>query len=730
MGFLNPWLLLGTLAIAVPIIIHLLNRFRHRKIQWGAMELLRRAIIVRSRQIQIEDLLLLALRCLAIILLAMAMARPTLTSAGSFLVSEPQVGVVVAVDGSYSMGYQSSVSTRFERAMEQLREVQKTLDYGTPVSLVLMGDQPRILLRTTAYDPEKFAKAIKDMRVLSERLNVEANLETLAALVNETTAPSRETYILTDAQANTWDNLSDPARKSIAAMQNRGKVFFLSSGSSDRENLAITSLVHRSGALRKGGAARYVAEVLNSGAIEQRDVRVSLYLDDSQTAVASGIIEKLPAGKKEAVALYARFEKAGEVRVTAKLGNDNLVADNTRYAVASVRQSVKVLLIDGDPSNKPFAGAAAFLEKALAPRAVGKSRFAVETKVVPFTEVGAEKFAGYDVVVLANLQSLRPEKVVELDGFIRGGGGAIIFLGDKISPRLFTQSMYNGQSLLLPAEVIEPVNTPDNKPEGVTVAAASDHPLAGIVGVLPGPMLDEARIGRLMKVEPVKDAQTILKVNDLELPLLVGMNRGEGKVLMFTTSPDRRWSTLPASPLFAPLVQEAINELTRSASSRSFQIDEPLIASLPRDVETSVAIFRTPEGKDQPVQAAEREGSRLADFGRPPAPGFYQVRAGDRAVATLAVNVNPQESEIRSLDDDGIAKALMGLGVIRPDPTNLAQYIRQTRVGLELWRYFLIAGLVVLAVETLLAWRFSRRISTSTSSAVSVDVGETAKAAA
>ena len=77
MDFLNPALVWGTLGVAVPVVIHLLNRFRYKQVDWAAMELLRRAMVARSQRIRIEDLILLALRCLAVLLVALAFARLT-----------------------------------------------------------------------------------------------------------------------------------------------------------------------------------------------------------------------------------------------------------------------------------------------------------------------------------------------------------------------------------------------------------------------------------------------------------------------------------------------------------------------------------------------------------------------------------------------------------------------------------------------------------------------------
>src|ERR1035437_1329123 len=169
MAFLNPWLLFGTLGVAVPIIIHLLNRYRHRQVDWGAMELLRRALVVRSRQVQIEDLILLLLRCLAVLLLALAIARPTITS-GVFG-KNSQAGVVIAIDGSYSMGHKPGVSSRFETAVQRVRDILKTINPGDPVTIVLMGNTPRVWQIT--YEEEKINDVLKKLTPLPEELNLE-----------------------------------------------------------------------------------------------------------------------------------------------------------------------------------------------------------------------------------------------------------------------------------------------------------------------------------------------------------------------------------------------------------------------------------------------------------------------------------------------------------------------------------------------------------------------------
>src|SRR5882724_2001286 len=102
MAFLNPILLFGAAAVAIPVIIHLLNKRKFERVTWAAMRFLRMSVEQNERRVKIEDLLLLLLRCLMVLLLALALARPALKSATAGFFGQSGVTAVVVVDQSYS----------------------------------------------------------------------------------------------------------------------------------------------------------------------------------------------------------------------------------------------------------------------------------------------------------------------------------------------------------------------------------------------------------------------------------------------------------------------------------------------------------------------------------------------------------------------------------------------------------------------------------------------------
>src|SRR6056300_761112 len=126
MSFLNPLLLLGALGIGLPILAHLLNRFEVKRTDWAAMRFLNRNVRVRSRQLRLRDILLLILRCLALLLLVFALARPLLDSE-SWLPGERRAGVVIALDSSFSMGHGPEGETRFDEALRRIEVIREQM---------------------------------------------------------------------------------------------------------------------------------------------------------------------------------------------------------------------------------------------------------------------------------------------------------------------------------------------------------------------------------------------------------------------------------------------------------------------------------------------------------------------------------------------------------------------------------------------------------------------------
>ncbi len=710
MGFLNPIMLFGLLGVGVPILIHLLNRFRFREVDWGAMELLRRATVVRSRRVRIEDILVLVLRCLAVLLLALAMSRPTIRSSkASFLGGMSRVGVVIALDGSYSMQHRPGVNSRFSQALQQVRRICRTLQPGDQVTLLLMGQRPRVLLREANYDADRLDSQLKEAQGLAEPLNLDVCLDEAAKLMASVKASSRECYIVSDAQTLSWREVSDRAQQRLKEMDALGKVYFLSVATGAGENIAITDFQSTSGAMRQGNLVRYVARLTNFGQRDARNVMLTLLVNGH--ALDQRLVDSLPGGQSLSLPLYARFRAPGNVRVTATIEGDALRTDDARFAAGFVHEKIRVLLVDGDPGRTSGEGETFYLEKALVPKPDRPGQASLEITRITFLEMALHPPADYDVVMLANLPDVRSDHVAKLHSFVHSGGGLIVFPGEKTLPQLLNSRFKLGESSLLPAEIGRLVRSTAN--EGIALAPASPgHPLGASLGRLPQALMAEARVRTYHALAPYADGHVVLALAGGREPILVEKPLGNGRVLLFATSADRDWGNLAIHPSYVILLHEAVNYLTRGIHERPFAVGESMVIAIPdHDIEGPLMLHGLHD-EPVPVQPSEEDGRSFARCPLPEAPGFCELALGPgRPPLLTAVNIQAAESDVRCLTDEELAVALEETPVNILPADSLRAAIEQHRAGRELWRVLMMLGVGFLLVESWLARRFSIRLS-------------------
>ncbi|MDE0578183.1 MAG: BatA domain-containing protein, partial [Opitutales bacterium] len=261
MSFLNPFLLLAALGIALPILAHLLNRHQPKRTDWAAMQFLNRNVRVRSRQLRLRDILLLLLRCLALLFLVLAFSRPIWQGGtGSWFSGEARAGVVIAVDASFSMEHGEKGTTRFRRALDQVEVIGESILPGDPVSIILLGGEDEVITHNMAFDRERFNDLLQKAKPVPAGLDLDSVPKRLKELLEDMEAPQKEVYFITDVQARDWNRVSASFQASLADLQKEAEVFVVPI-LGPPANLAVTDLELVSGVLRKGTTARYQATI-------------------------------------------------------------------------------------------------------------------------------------------------------------------------------------------------------------------------------------------------------------------------------------------------------------------------------------------------------------------------------------------------------------------------------------------------------------------------------------
>src|SRR5262245_35801449 len=217
-------------AVAVPIIIHLLNKRRFRIVEWAAMRFLLAAQRKNSRRMRIEQLILLIVRCLIVLLVVLAMASVTgwaeaawrwLNPAGGrgILATGARTHKVLVLDGSFSMALKSGDATCFEAARQKALQVVEQGGGGDGYSVVLMAAPPRRLVPEPSEDTRRVADQVRAARMTHGNADLNGTLKTVASLLQASPGKylAKEVYFFTDLQRSGW--VSDRPGDLAAALE-------------------------------------------------------------------------------------------------------------------------------------------------------------------------------------------------------------------------------------------------------------------------------------------------------------------------------------------------------------------------------------------------------------------------------------------------------------------------------------------------------------------------------
>jgi hypothetical protein len=594
--------------------------------------------------------------------------------------------------------------------LERAATILSTLREGDPVTVVLMGAHPRILIRSTGYNAARFARLLAtETHVLPEPLNLEQNLDELVRLAAELKTPLRECYLVTDGQGTDWNALSDGAATTLRRLAKSAKAYLVPVAVDGEDNLAITSLTFASGSLRRNGTARFSAEVSNHGR-RARDAGALVFSVNGE-AVSKKAVGTVMPGQARTVAFYASFATDGNVRIAATLSADDLVLDNHRQTVVSVRSGLRVLSIDGAPAAPPAVlGATFYLERALRGKARGDEALLQVTRA-EWQDLDSEPLADYDVIVLANVADLSEAAVKKLDQFVRRGGGLMIFAGDKVNAELYNSRLRTAAGSLLPAKLDKDVTAPDPAKGWALGTVRAGHPISDLLGRLPAELLDSARFQRVFKATPGEGCVTLVSLAEKDLPLLMEKQVGKGSVLLFTCPADAKWGNFPLHPIYTMLLHQAVTYMTSHPERRNALVGQAVTVPVSHKRLGEAVKLTAPGGQTREVKVVAVDGQPSCTF-EPEADGFYKIELGGSATALVAVNLDARESDVKVLPETLLAQkaAAVSLALIS-SAENLADAVKTGRNGFELSQLLLLAALGLLLLQSWLARRFTHRIT-------------------
>jgi hypothetical protein len=697
-------MLFGLLAAGIPIALHMLNKRKLRTIEFSTLTFLKELQRTKIRQLKLRQILLLIVRTLLIVLLVLVFSRPTIKGflAGGLAESAKTTAVII-IDDSESMTAGNDQGEFLHQAKEAATGILSMLKEGDEAALLKLSDAANPDIRTI---PQKNIAALRsalgDIQPSAIRRPLRSSLEKAAAVLSASRNFNKEVYILSDFQSG----ISETGQNAENLFPKQTHFFLLRTAGRMIHNAAVESLTFPDAILEAGKPFLVRATIVNEGSSRLTGHVVGVFQDGVRVAEKSVDID---AGKRTEVEFSLIPKKRGPLEGRVSLEDDDLDFDNTRYFTADVPECISVCLV-GSPAD------AHYCSLALSTR-LSDSTADLKITQVPLDRLSSTILSGTNVLVVASFQGLTPEHAAQIRTFVAGGGGAVFFPNDQMDIPLFNTTL--AKSLGLP-EIGGREETQAGARQGGFVEFGKidrRHPIfAGIFDETSGVRLsgsaqkqiESPQIKTFMRLLPNAKTQTIVAGSN-GTPFLTENTSGEGRVLMFSVAPNMQWSDFPLKGLFVPLLSRAVSYAAQNISpAGSISCGDELsfrFGNLPD------ALFRIDAaGKNEIITKAVRKGDRsVIRTLQTQYPGIYTVKNGSTVLQKTAVNVDPLESAAMPADDDKIERIFDQCGVSRSNihsatlPQDIQRTVTEVRLGTELWKPLLIAALILLLIETILA---------------------------
>ncbi len=719
-GFGSSGMLWFLLAAGIPVLIHLWNRRRFRRVRWAAMEYLLAAMRRNRRRLLVHQWLLLLLRMGMIVLLTLAVAEPYLQRLGRPLVSRTRTLHLFVLDNSLSMGAKAGEETAWSRALAAIEQQTANASPGDGFALVLLARPAKAQVALPVFDRTAFLAQLRQLQPATTEadllVGLQRSVEVIAQAQKQQPRFDRvQAVFLTDMQHRTW---STAAGENLLPLWNRlqqqATLVLHDVGVPQAQNLSILACQSDQQVPLVGRQIDLQVRLRNFGDQDRRQVPLRLLVDG--VAVATQEVD-LPAGEEvNAPAFRYAFPDPGDHLVELRLGTDDLPADNHRYLVLPVREQWRVLCIDGRPSTRPYGGATGYLVAALESQPGGGTS-PIQVEVAPETALSDRPLAGYDVVFLCNVAQFTRQEARLLSEYVRGGGGLVIFLGDQVLGDNYNQMLYRRSDWperLLPGKLegVQQVQAPST---GFVLDPLDyRHPILRPfqdnedVGLLSSPIYRYFRV----QLPEESTARVALAFTNGD-PLIVEERRGWGEVILVTTSAEpgpsqQPWNLMPLLQNYLPLVREiAAAAVSGRAARRNLQVGQPL--ELPAAVAMRHRSFRVrlPDGRQlaRPVQAGQ--GEARWSFDETWQVGSYEVTpAPDEPPWRFAVNLDAAEGDLRRLSPERLQQEILpevrwNFSVAESVPGS-NKVAPSTRHGLQGW--LLWGALGLFCGELVLLW--------------------------
>ncbi len=693
MTFLNPFVLFGLAAAAIPILLHLLNLRKLKTVEFSTLRFLKELQKTSIRKLKTQQIILLILRTLIVIFSVLAFSRPTVKSTLPSIGTHAKSSIIIVLDNSLSMDITDEDGNRFTKAKKLTSEILGALEEGDEMAFIPLSSLIRNRKRSFSRNFAWLKEEIDQCSVNPATVSLNDGLRAAQGLLDASLHVNKEIYILTDLQQQEIHSLE---LDSIKLFDDKTSVFLLPSSESNNsidQNISIDTAIFISRVYAKDKPVELQTKLYNSSASDAKGIIVSVLFNGER--VAQRTVD-IGAGSNVNISLQGIPHTTGLIKGEIQIENDVLESDNHRYFSFIISSAPKVALIGNQLETD-------FISISIAPHAsLLKSYSANQSASVHFED--------FDLLILAT--TLSQTEMQRIDAYIQNGG-SVLFFPSSTESIAVQQQFFSGMGL---GPIIFQEFSESNP--GICISADRQHPI--LQGVFKG-FNSESGLGdspKIIKALCSQAGQSIISMQGGSF--LNEMRRGDGKAMYCAVPPSPAWSSFPFTGLMPTIIYRSAQYLS---AKEVFTLEktagqEAIIVIPTKSSASSIFTIKDPNGFESDMQAADLPGGMSLQFGKPEMTGVYGVFSKDKnPITSLIVNQSSKEGHLiyKNLQESmsALKKRLNhpeSLLVLNKNES-IANSVAKARIGTELWRFFILLALLCAITEMIVAKLAGRKAS-------------------
>ncbi|HKD07429.1 MAG TPA: BatA and WFA domain-containing protein [Bryobacteraceae bacterium] len=660
MGFLAPWFLAGAVAVGLPIYVHLLRQYRQKPVRFSSLMFFERRTQSSIKHRRLKYLLLFALRCAFIALLALAFARPYIHSA---TIAKANGGrtMLFGIDNSFSMRQGDRLSRAKEEARAEIGKMREedrgqVVTFGGPAKLVteMTQDKGALLAAVGAIEPgddtSSYAEISRVIRSTAESLKADV-----------------EAHIFTDDQQSSW-----PAAFADARLDDGTKLTVHPVADKAIPNWTVENV----DAPRRVFDTKKVRTVATIAGYNTQDGTRKVTLIANGKAIESKEV-KVPAGGRAAVEFLTLDVPYGLTRCEVRIdGADAFPQDDHWYFSVERADPKPALLVHGDnDSASPL-----YVRTAL--ESFTDAAFTLDSQSTQqATNANVSKYA---FVILSDAGPLPAKLEESLDSYVRAGGDIFVTLGRNATP---------GRKVPVAGLLITSLHTisPDSEPVQTATRIDNSYPAFG-----KGENWDGVQIFQYATVQAPEGPDTRIAARLANgLPLFIDRKVGEGHVMIFASAFDNFANNLPLQPVWLPFLEQTTHEMGGVGSARgNYKVGS--YVDLRTAKERNVPVTIIGPGDKRLLSLAESAKATTFQF---PSEGFFDIRRDNGREELAAVNADRRESDFTVLSADTL-KSWKNTGIASRSEAGASSSRDKRDDNAELWFYALVLLAILALAES------------------------------